>query len=188
MMTTTKAREISAMSNESTYADRMATAYGPKICRLDRAGRMAWAQEIIGRLQRESDVEREAHERECELCLRGAFCLYGFTLSPRYDQTMRLRGMIEMEKRDQGYADRARTHGVVHEDHVLNGFCAYWQNVRHRLFCAVGWKCEGCDERRPLEAHHCTEGDPYAHLGFEEISDLQALCRECHEKAGGRWR
>ena len=122
------------------------------------------------KLERENAAEREAHKRECEECRRGEFCSKGLSFtkeqSKRWNKIKRLKGMIWMEGHDQGYADHARAHGVVYEDHVLNGFCSYWQNVRHRKFCSVDWKCEGCGEHRPLEGHHCTEGDPDKHLGF----------------------
>jgi hypothetical protein len=142
-------------SSESAYAWRMARTYGPEVCRLDRAGRMAWAQEAIDRLKREDDAEHEAHKRDCELCLRNAFCSYGFTLSPRYDQTMRLRGMIEMQKRDQEYTNQARAHGVVYEHHI-DGFCAYWQNVRRR--------------------HHLGEADQQAHARRLSTSSNNLMC------------
>ena len=168
---------------QASAAWRMARTYGAEVCRLDRAGRIAWAQGEIGKLEQEDASKREAHERDCERCQRGAFCMSRFTLPPHHDE-----GMISMEERDQEYADRARAHGVAYEDHV-DGWSSYWQNVIHRRFCAVGWICEGCGERRKLEGHHCTDGgDLYAHLGFEEIDDLQALCRECHKGAHGRWR
>jgi hypothetical protein len=167
-------------SSESNHAYRMVMNYGPEVCRLDRAGRMAWAQQIINKLERKKAAEHKAHKRECENCRRGDFCLWGFSSTPeqseRRDQISRLKGMIEMEKRDQEYADKARIHGVDRKHHI-DGFCSYWQNVRHRKFCTVDWKCEGCGERRPLEGHHQT----YDHLGFEEIDDLQALCRGCHD-------
>jgi hypothetical protein len=170
-------------SSESQYAHRMAVTYGPDICQLDRAGRVAWpSQEIINRLKRENDDEREAHKRECERCRRKAFCMDGFSFTEeqheRWNKISRLKGMIESETHDQEYADRARARGVVYEHHI-DGFCSYWQNVRHRKFCTVDQKCEGCGERRPLEGHH--RDDNYDCLGFEEIGDLQALCRKCHE-------
>ena len=167
---------------ESSAAERMATTYGGEVCRLDRAGRIAWARGEIGKLEQEDADKREAHERDCERCQRGAFCMSRFTLPPHYDEVMKFKGIVEMENRDQEYADRARIHRPAKKDHV-DGFCAYWQNVIHRRFVFAGWKCEGCGERRKLEGHHCTEGDFYEHLGFEEIDDLQALCRDCHEKA-----
>ena len=50
--------------------------------------------------------------------------------------------------------------------------------------------CESCGEAKPLEMHHLTyrhdpynEGIPSPIFGHESPSDLQALCRNCHQSA-----
>jgi 5-methylcytosine-specific restriction endonuclease McrA len=67
--------------------------------------------------------------------------------------------------------------GINKKRHI-DGFNPYWQNVRHRRFELASWTWERCgQEDLPLEAHHVT----YVRFGFEEIEDLRALCRGCHE-------
>lgn len=40
------------------------------------------------------------------------------------------------------------------------------------------WRCEACDRQTGgLEGHHLH----YDTLGFEEVDDIRALCRQCHE-------
>jgi hypothetical protein len=119
-------------SSEAFYAWKMAITYGPEVCRLDRAGRIAWAQEEIARLKREHDDECEAHKRECERCQRHEFCMEGFSFTKeqreRWDMIHRLEGMIDSEQYDHKYAERAYARGVVYKDHV-NTFNHYSCNV-----------------------------------------------------------
>jgi hypothetical protein len=158
-------------SSEAAYAWKMARTYGPEICRLDRAGRITWAQEEIARLKREHDDEWKGHERQCEQCRSGKFCLDVFTTTKeqreRWDMIHRLEGMIDSEQRDHEYAERAYARGVSYKDQV-DTFNRYWCNVSFRRFCIAGWKCA------------------YKNLGYEEVDDLQALCRKCHKNAHGR--
>jgi phage terminase large subunit GpA-like protein len=42
--------------------------------------------------------------------------------------------------------------------------------------------CEHCGERRAVQAHHLT----YERLGDELLTDLLAVCLECHEEIHGR--
>jgi phage terminase large subunit GpA-like protein len=49
--------------------------------------------------------------------------------------------------------------------------------MRLTCFRRAGWRCERCGERRPLQAHHrqlLSQGGPDA------LSNLAALCAECH--------
>lgn len=50
--------------------------------------------------------------------------------------------------------------------------------VRRR---ARGW-CERCKVRRRVDVHHLS----YAHLGNEPLTDLVAVCRECHKFLHGQ--
>jgi len=42
----------------------------------------------------------------------------------------------------------------------------------------AGYKCERCHQHKQLDVHHKT----YERRGHELMSDLEALCRECHDK------
>lgn len=51
-----------------------------------------------------------------------------------------------------------------------------WQALRKQVLRRAGWRCEDCSKRGPLDVHHLT----YERFGHERLSDLTALCRECH--------
>jgi hypothetical protein len=53
-----------------------------------------------------------------------------------------------------------------------------WRSLRARVLKRSGGWCEGCGERPAVEVHHLT----YKHLGAEFLWELQAVCRECHER------
>jgi 5-methylcytosine-specific restriction endonuclease McrA len=62
-----------------------------------------------------------------------------------------------------------------------------WQARRRAALNAAGWCCEQCGMPRELvrlQVHHRT----YERLGAELPSDLQVLCRPCHERADERRR
>jgi hypothetical protein len=91
-----------------------------------------------------------------------------------------LYAAIRAEEADAGYAERAKANKVRHREHLDS---RYWQRLRGFKCISTNWKCEGCGEQHglALELHHPT----YDRLGHEELADVQALCRPCHEKAHG---
>jgi 5-methylcytosine-specific restriction endonuclease McrA len=57
---------------------------------------------------------------------------------------------------------------------------AQWKNTRRDLFRLRGRKCELCGKAAAsLEVHHLN----YERLGKELPSDLQIVCKPCHEEA-----
>lgn len=57
---------------------------------------------------------------------------------------------------------------------------AQWKNTRRDLFRLRGRKCEVCGKPSlSLEVHHLN----YDRLGKEAPSDLQIVCKPCHEEA-----
>lgn len=56
---------------------------------------------------------------------------------------------------------------------------AQWKNMRADIARLRGNKCERCRRGPPLELHHKT----YERLGRELLSDLDLLCRVCHQAA-----
>jgi 5-methylcytosine-specific restriction endonuclease McrA len=56
----------------------------------------------------------------------------------------------------------------------------HWQEVRKEKLKQAGYKCERCGAKESLDIHHLH----YRTLGHERMSDLQALCRSCHQKVG----
>jgi hypothetical protein len=169
------------MSRESDYAWRAARFYGPVRAQMSRQGRIDFVEAQIATLESLTRDERATHKASCAQCQARDFCLTIFSItreqSDRADKISFLRGLIGSEVLDQVYAQAARLRPVDYKQHV-DGFCRYWQNVRHRKFEAVGGKCEQCGHSGPLEAHH----RHYDTLGFEELHDLQALCHDCHQK------
>lgn len=54
-----------------------------------------------------------------------------------------------------------------------------WQIQRVRVLYRAQNFCERCGAPPPLEIHHLT----YKRLYHEHLSDLQALCHDCHKDA-----
>jgi len=136
-------------------------------------------------LLQDDEDEQRAHRSDCEACQKGTFCFDALCYTPaqreRADELSRIRNYLHLEHSDEAYAQTARIHSVRYEHHI-DGFCAYWQNLRHRLFVVAAHRCQRCGAHGPLEAHHLH----YDTLGFEELDDLQALCRKCHQIADGQ--
>src|SRR5262245_54590979 len=175
------------MSFERQQAYKMARTYGPKIAALRRDERVAWLKQQIAALTSEMERQDAEHKASCPACQSGdpsPFRCLAFLQLPREDKKLSwYRTMIGMEAADQEYAARWRVYGDVDQDRHIDGFCAYWQNVRHRLFVVAGWRCNRCKRQdRELQAHHPN----YDTLGFEEIEDLEALCDDCHAEESGR--
>ena len=53
----------------------------------------------------------------------------------------------------------------------------HWKEMAKRKRESVGNVCELCGSKYELHVHH----RHYDTLGHEELSDLQVLCRPCHE-------
>jgi hypothetical protein len=177
-------------SSESNFAWRAAQFYGPDVVQRSRPERIEW---LRGRIAAQEGLGRDeyaAHRAICMVCQNGdPFCLQALSTTPAQIEHSKkisfMRSLIHSEEKDEAYAQavRGNLYGVSgrrveYRDHV-DGFCAYWQNVRHRKFASVDWKCEQCGRAGALDAHHLH----YDTLGFEDLHDLQALCRGCHENA-----
>lgn len=54
----------------------------------------------------------------------------------------------------------------------------HWKALRLRVLKSAVYRCQMCNADKPLDVHHRT----YKRLGRERLSDLTALCRDCHEK------
>ena len=52
-----------------------------------------------------------------------------------------------------------------------------WKVKRMKRLKMDGMACVLCDSSDQLQVHHVT----YDRLGFERLSDLRTLCRDCHE-------
>lgn len=58
-----------------------------------------------------------------------------------------------------------------------------WKHIRGLKLDLASHRCEKCGVGDPLDVHHLT----YDRFGGDELlTDLQVLCRECHEAAHGR--
>ena len=51
-----------------------------------------------------------------------------------------------------------------------------WQVVRLQVLRRDRWRCTRCGDTQSLEVHHRT----YERFGHEHLSDLQAICTDCH--------
>ena len=56
-----------------------------------------------------------------------------------------------------------------------------WKSRRNRVLLRAGNKCELCGTRGRLDCHHRT----YERYGEEQLGDLIALCRSCHQRFHG---
>ena len=177
------------MSSERGWARRAAQFYGSQVAQKSRAERIELLRAKIAELERSIAEQNEAHMASCEKCQRARgqnpfddFCFYRFEAKPEWDRIQYLRSLTSQEQADELYARQARENGVDYREHI-DGFCRYWQNLRHRKFVAADWKCERCGkETGALEAHHLH----YETVGFEELSDLMALCPSCHKASHHR--
>ena len=61
-----------------------------------------------------------------------------------------------------------------------------WQHIRKIKLQFADHLCEQCrrpaSPSNPLDVHHLT----YERFGHENLTDVQVLCRECHQTAHGR--
>lgn len=58
-----------------------------------------------------------------------------------------------------------------------------WRHIRGLRLDIAGHRCEQCGTTEDLQVHHLT----YERFGGDEnMQDLQALCKTCHERAHGR--
>ena len=57
----------------------------------------------------------------------------------------------------------------------------HWRRLRAAKLAEVGERCESCGIQGIVQIHHVT----YERLRREELSDLQVLCRDCHNDAHG---
>ncbi len=58
-----------------------------------------------------------------------------------------------------------------------------WRAIRDVRLSIAAYECEKCGSRETLHVHHLT----YDRFGGDErMTDLQVLCRPCHNQAHGR--
>ena len=57
-----------------------------------------------------------------------------------------------------------------------------WKHVRRLKLEFAGNRCERCGATDELHVHHLT----YERFGNENLTDLQVLCKPCHNRAHGR--
>lgn len=56
-------------------------------------------------------------------------------------------------------------------------FSNWWKSKRKQKLGSVNYLCEKCGSNKQLQVHHLH----YKSLGREKNTDLQVLCRACHE-------
>jgi len=56
-----------------------------------------------------------------------------------------------------------------------------WKEKRLKVLTRAKFKCEKCKKRQAWQIHHLT----YERIYDEELSDLQAVCGQCHMKIHG---
>lgn len=57
----------------------------------------------------------------------------------------------------------------------------YWRELREVVLQQRRGRCESCGQRERLQVHHKC----YERLGFENLSDLEVLCADCHAAVHG---
>jgi len=71
------------------------------------------------------------------------------------------------KNRNQPYAKYLRT------DH--------WKSFRAKVLDQRGMKCSECGIAKKIQVHHLH----YRNLGHELMSDVEVLCKTCHQKRHG---
>ena len=135
-------------------------------------------QELRLRIDR---AGRKFYSPQCLACGRPAQAVKGsvvLALDPNplpYDEELYER---EADKRSQQCRDRQS----FYNDHLLSD---YWRTIRIQVFERDGYTCQFMDgdtgrycDGPATDCHHKT----YKRLGNERVSDLKALCRDCHER------
>lgn len=74
--------------------------------------------------------------------------------------------------------DHPKTRREWYRNEYLNS--PHWQQVRQQKLSQVGYRCQSCGRQidHP-DVHHLN----YKNVGHENMSDLQVLCRHCHNLA-----
>lgn len=70
---------------------------------------------------------------------------------------------------------------MPYEDYLQSN---HWRWRRRRALWLAEGQCQRCFDHKHLQVHHVTE-DAYKRRGCEEDSDLEVLCRACHEAEHG---
>lgn len=72
-----------------------------------------------------------------------------------------------------------RLHRMKYKDYLQS---PEWREMRRTIVRLAQYRCERCNASDvPLQVHHKT----YVNRGYEEIEDLEAICRDCHRKEHG---
>jgi 5-methylcytosine-specific restriction endonuclease McrA len=78
--------------------------------------------------------------------------------------------------------------GAKRPPHLTQPYIQYmqsveWANKRREALAVHGKKCQRCGSRKKIQCHHKT----YVRLFHEDIrTDLEILCKTCHEKEHNR--
>lgn len=160
---------------EASYARRMAFFYKHReLLQHSRADRVAAIKREVEELEEAIKSDRATHEAHCSDCRQHQFCMRSLEISPHWDTVRERLTLLAKEEADEKYAEKARQ---ARPENHCDGFTAYWQNLRFRRFALADFKCETCGApATDLHHHH------YDTFGFEELDDVQALCRECHSR------
>lgn len=84
-------------------------------------------------------------------------------------------------KRKDGVTSSGQT-GKVRTDYEIYMSSAAWFRTRKKKLQISGRWCNRCGSKDRLEVHHRN----YKRLGAERMSDLEVLCRDCHDIEHGR--
>jgi len=132
--------------------------------------------------------DRPLPRKQCKNC----GCVVG-TIGVKAKQCFSSVDVLRFEKWKRGYEEEERAFetyaGWVHTSLIRNGiegkgrYYAYiqksvcWKSKREQALKRDGYKCTNCGNTASLQVHHIT----YKNLFNEQPSDLQTLCRDCHE-------
>jgi len=59
---------------------------------------------------------------------------------------------------------------------------AKYEEMRHRVLCRDGWRCQFCGAMTNLEVHHQKFR---SHAGEDKESNLISVCTKCHSSLHG---
>lgn len=101
-------------------------------------------------------------------------CLAKENLERQNSPQVRLQQQFQQEQEQKQSAVTA-LRKLPYKEYLLT---EHWQEFRKHALKRAKYRCQLCNKSGKLDIHHRT----YENLGCEHVSDVIALCRECHEK------
>jgi 5-methylcytosine-specific restriction endonuclease McrA len=109
-------------------------------------------------------------------CAFGLFCLFQATrpseTSPEQEQWKRIQRKI--------LANPATKHRRTYvASTYYPNYPEDWQELKHQVLVRDGYRCANCGGTGEMHVHHIV---PLANGGSNQLTNLKALCKDCHQR------